>query len=603
MPLLCHDYYRMMTAVRRRQSFRVQSGRGTRNMPPALAFFSSNRLALSAGMRRHLGIGAPIALHLAALFVLFGTEDGHVPRLIFVFTWGLLNFLLLLVLRRPSPAAALSLILIVGLILLSRFKQDILIMSANFVDVMLIDADTISFLLTVFPTLRWPAAIGVAVGVPVLALLWWLDPIRVRLRTAALGAATCLAALAGVSFAVPMDREKAFEAADYVSQFARSGAVALFDVATHGLLQSDSFVRDRLPAAAPVACQPGQRLPHIILVLDESSFDITAAPGVKTPPDYRSHFRSFDGQTRTLLVEGAGGPTWYTEYNVLSGLSARSYGHFAEFVTRIAAGRVTRSLPSALHHCGYRTYSVYPWLGAFLGARNFQKTLGIDHFYDAKDLKTRDVEPDEFYYAFAADLLKRDRAQGPMFVFTYLMANHFPWTFRYRDELSADWRDLGNGDVNGHRIDEYLRRQEMSAHDYKAFVARLKRDFPDEPFLIVRFGDHQPSFAKKIVVPGLDDTAIGRRIDAADPKFFTTYYSIDTLNFHPADLSSAASGLDAAYLPLVILEAAGVPLDASFVEQKRILQRCNGLFYLCAKGAEARRFNRLLIDAGMIKRL
>ena len=46
-----------------------------------------------------------------------------------------------------------------------------------------------------------------------------------------------------------------------------------------------------------------------------------------------------------------------------------------------------------------------------------------------------------------------------------------------------------------------------------------------------------------------------------------------------------------------------MPLDASFAEQKRIFRRCNGLFYLCAGGAEARRFNRLLIDAGMIKRL
>ena len=232
-----------------------------------------------------------------------------------------------------------------------------------------------------------------------------------------------------------MDREKAFESADYVSQFARSGTLALFDLTTRGLLESDSAVRDRLSSAAPAACKPGQRLPHIVLVLDESSFDISTVPGVKVPPGYQSHFRSFDGKERTFLVEGAGGPTWYTEYNVLSGLSARSYGHFAEFVTRIAAGRVTRSLPNALHNCGYRTYSVYPWLGAFLSARNFQKTLGIDHFYDAKDLKTRDVEPDEFYYAFTADLLKRDHAQGPMFVFTYLMANHFPWTFRYRDEL------------------------------------------------------------------------------------------------------------------------------------------------------------------------
>ena len=55
-----------------------------------------------------------------------------------------------------------------------------------------------------------------------------------------------------------------------------------------------------------------------------------------------------------------------------------------------------------------------------------------------------------------------------------------------------------------------------------------------------------------------------------------------------------------AYLPLVILEAAGIPLDPSFEEQKAIMLRCGGVFYACRGGAEARRFNRLLIDAGMI---
>ena len=50
-----------------------------------------------------------------------------------------------------------------------------------------------------------------------------------------------------------------------------------------------------------------------------------------------------------------------------------------------------------------------------------------------------------------------------------------------------------------------------------------------------------------------------------------------------------------------VKQAAGVPLDPTFVEQKTILGRCRGLFYLCAGGAEARRFNRLLIDAGLIQ--
>jgi hypothetical protein len=69
------------------------------------------------------------------------------------------------------------------------------------------------------------------------------------------------------------------------------------------------------------------------------------------------------------------------------------------------------------------------------------------------------------------------------------------------------------------------------------------------------------------------------------------------------DLSSALNTLDAPYIPLLVQEAAGVPLDPSFVEQKSILKRCHGLFYRCNGGAEASRFNRMLIDAGLIKGL
>jgi len=61
--------------------------------------------------------------------------------------------------------------------------------------------------------------------------------------------------------------------------------------------------------------------------------------------------------------------------------------------------------------------------------------------------------------------------------------------------------------------------------------------------------------------------------------------------------------IDAAYLPLVVQEAAGIPLNPSFEEQKNIMFRCKGLFYTCKDGAEARRFNRLLIEAGFVKNL
>jgi hypothetical protein len=119
----------------------------------------------------------------------------------------------------------------------------------------------------------------------------------------------------------------------------------------------------------------------------------------------------------------------------------------------------------------------------------------------------------------------------------------------------------------------------------------------------LRFGDHQPAISIKVLDPDVDAATIADRVMKYDPRYFTTYYAIDAVNFSPVDVSSALDRLDAPYLPLVLLEAAGLPLDASFAEQKKILKRCGGLFYHCNAGAEARRFNRLLLDAGLIKGL
>jgi hypothetical protein len=130
----------------------------------------------------------------------------------------------------------------------------------------------------------------------------------------------------------------------------------------------------------------------------------------------------------------------------------------------------------------------------------------------------------------------------------------------------------------------------MSAGDYRAFLSALKHRFPDESFLLVRYGDHQPNFAARIMDPSLDDAAIARRLQAFDPKYYTTYYAIDAINFKPADMSSALDRIDGAYLPLVVQEAAGLPLDACFEEQKKIFDRCRGIFYACNGGAEARPF-------------
>jgi hypothetical protein len=550
----------------------------------------------SIGIWRLSAVAAP---HLAALAVMLQTETDLGARICFLLSWGILNLSWIALLRRPALSGALSLTLVVVLVLLSRLKHDIVQMTANFVDLMVIDRDTAAFLFTIFPHLRWSVIGAALVIIPLMYALWRLDPFRIRRLPAAACGLACLAALVGYAFAWPDEAWRGYYDDGYLSKFARSGVTDASDFIHYGFMESDAVAGDHLKLPLLDSCHPTGRRPNIIMIHDESSFDVRAADGVKVPQGYGGYFNSWDGKARKFLAESNGGPSWFTEYNVLAGLSSRSFGRFAYFVTRIASSRVERGLPLALRRCGYSTLSLYPAYGAFMSARSFQLTTGIERFYDAHDLGARDVEPDSFFYDKALTLMSQQPPATPLFAFVYLSANHFPWETKFRPDLLPSWRDPGNEPV----VDEYLRRQTMSVGDYNGFIAGLKKKFPGQPFLIVRYGDHQPEFSPHLLDPKLDETAVGRKLMDYDPRYYATYYAIDAVNFEPVKSPTVMDTIDGAYLPLVIQEAAGIPLDPSFEAQKQIMLRCHGVFYACKDGAEARHFNRQLIDAGMIKGL
>ena len=573
---------------------------------------SESTRAGSRDIRFFALVGAIIALHMAALAVLLSTEYGPFAITLSLLAWVFVNCLLLSVLPRPAICAALALVFMVLLIALSHFKFGILQLTLTFLDFLIIDRDTFSFLLSVFPRLQMQLIVAGLVAVPLLWLIWRFDPFRVRRRFALTGVAATAALIAAMAVASPEQAWEPFQGVNHISSLARSGVVAVSRLASTGWIEADppangplSLARDARAAGLPApreACDTTARRPHIIMLLDESSFDVTAAPDIKVPAGYSDHFKSIDGKQRTMMAESTGGPTWYTEFNVLTGLSARSFGDLKFYVTRIAAGRVTRGLPQALQNCGYKTISLYPTYGDFLSARAFQKAAGVEQFIDMAGMGVNeDMQPDKFYFDHALKVFEREQSsKSPVFMFVYLTANHFPWTDVYRPDLTPPgWTPPGNAA----EVDEYIRRQTMTAKDYGEFTARLKRDYPDQSFLVLRFGDHQPAISQKLIEPGIDQKSLAKRLMATDPRYYSTYYAIDGINYRPHDLSSALETLDAAYIPLVLQEAAGIPLDPSFKEQKRIMLRCNGTFYACRKGTEARRFNRLLIDAGMIKGL
>src|SRR5262249_27559613 len=162
------------------------------------------------------------------------------------------------------------------------------------------------------------------------------------------------------------------------------------------------------------------------------------------------------------------------------------FGRAQFFVTRLAINRVKRGLPQSLQRCGYKSFTLYPAYGAFLGAQRFQASLGVQKFFDSFEMGATYTERDQVYYDKALGIIEREKSGSPLFLFLYTTANHFPWDYTFRPELTPNWQGSGNKDPE---VEEYLRRQWLSAQDYGKFKAELKRRFGNEPFLIIRFGD------------------------------------------------------------------------------------------------------------------
>ncbi len=236
-------------------------------MPPAIASLTT-RLFDASSTSRAGRVALLVALHLVALGILFVTELRPVPQLAALLSWGFFNFCWIVLLRRPAVAAAISLAFLVLLILLSRFKHDVLLMTVNFVDFLIIDADTVSFLLKVFPALDAKVAVAAALLIATLVLTWYFDPFRVRRSIAVAGAAACFVGLVGLTIAFPSDPWEEFYAENYFSKFTRSGVTAAGDLITRGVLDSDATATSRLHAVGDMPCTV-HKPPHIIMVFDE----------------------------------------------------------------------------------------------------------------------------------------------------------------------------------------------------------------------------------------------------------------------------------------------------------------------------------------------
>ena len=347
----------------------------------------------------------------------------------------------------------------------------------------------------------------------------------------------------------------------------------------------------------PAECLTTTKPPHIILIHEESVVPPGHFPTLRYDHGVDRLFASHDGKEHRLRVETYGGASWLTEFSVLTGLSTHSFGGMNQFVQPLMAGKLRDTLPETLGRCGYRNVVFYPLMRNFVSNAKFYASVGLKEIFDAEDQGAKtDNERDRFYFGNALDEMSRhlQKSRQPLFTMIFTMATHSPYDFPYMPEVDVP----GGGPGTDPEMNEYLRRLAMARIDYDELRREIVRRFPGERFLIVHYGDHHPIATRTLL-------GLNNKLDAEDISLplespgFVTYYAVDGINYQPPALSTVET-LDVSYMPVVILNAARLPLSDAFRERQRMLTACNGRYYTCEPRDTVLAFHRRLIDSGLI---
>jgi hypothetical protein len=428
-------------------------------------------------------------------------------------------------------------------------------------------------------------------------IAWHIDASRVR-RWHAGVAALVFAGLAVIGTAAKGERRHTEFYFESVSlSFFYASWVETIEALWRGHLIEASAHSKQPALTLSASCMPAHKPPHIILIHQESVVPPAYFPALDYDRRIDRLFQSSDGAMHKLRVETFGGASWLTEFSLLTGLSSQSFGGMQQFVQPFMAGKLRDTLPLALARCGYRNIMIYPMLRNFLNSGKFFDRAGFKEIRDARDQGAKLTnERDRFYYTNALAEMEQHfkSSTSPLFLFVQTMATHGGYDYAYMPEVDVP----GGGPGTHPEMHEYLRRLGMARMDYAFLRNELIRRFPRQEFLIVHYGDHQPTAALRLHGFG-ENATVEQVMRSGNTSALITYYALDAVRYRLPPLA-AIDSIDIPYLGTVILEAAGLPLPDSHRERKRLMLLCGGRYHDCPVREEILRFHRRLIDAGLV---
>ena len=478
--------------------------------------------------RRGIAVASALALLAATLVLLFCTEPIAARFWFAVAVTAAFVFLTTFLTRRPLFSSVVTSSLVTVVFLVSLEKRATMNMGLHSYDLFFyLNTDTFKFLWSDYRSYVVVVLAALATATALAALTWRFDAIR----PPNLASSLCLIAAigaAGVFESRAREENTPFRLLhsdnSFVSAFYLSWRETWSTLA-RGQLMEAAARTELADFANDSQCRPSTKPPHIVLIHQESLVPPSIFPRLQYDRALDRFFRSDDNQLHRLRVETYGGGSWVTEFALLTGISTKAFGDMRMFVQVLMEGRLKETLPQALANCGYRTLMLFPMRNGFVSLDRFYRSIGFAEILDQQAQGAPTTrERDRFYFKNALDAMDQHfkTSDQPLFVYIQTMASHGPYDSAYMPEEKVS----GGGPGTSPQMSEYLRRAAMAQRDGDFLVDEIKRRFPGEAVLVVRYGDHQPSATRDIINDAWGDDSPDVVPDGS-PGPFITFYAME----------------------------------------------------------------------------
>jgi len=241
-----------------------------------------------------------------------------------------------------------------------------------------------------------------------------------------------------------------------------------------------------------------EKHPNIIFIQLESFVDPTIAKDVKFSKDPIPYVRKLMSKYSTghLTVPVVGAGTANTEFESITGLSARFFGPGEYPYRSILSDETCESIPYDLKKIGYSTHAIHNHRGIFYNRNTVFPDLGFDTFTSLEYMNNVTKTPkgwakDYVLTSQITDALKSTK--GSDYIYTVSVQGHGQYptdevltnpeikvTKAPSDELKNQW--------------EYYVNQEYEMDQFvQQLLAKLKK--MDENTVVVFYGDHLPGMS------------------------------------------------------------------------------------------------------------